>query len=390
MRIGFDARILTSPKCGGSNCLSQLVYHLPRIDATIEIVLFFPKAPLAEYEEFITHPRVTMVVVPEAEKFPDRWPAKYLPKLLKEQGIDIFHQPFNADGPFFRVPCRMVVTILDLIPWLVKGIFRKRIKEWRYKLRNIIWAHRADAIVTISEASKNDIVKLCRVSPDKVAVTHLGADPIFSGDISPKETEDILCRLGLAGKKYIINMGGLNQQRRHPDFILEGFGQYLRSTKDDCFLVFTGSVLKQGGFFERVQAKIEAEGIKERVIIAGFLSDKDLKVVLSRAQVSVMTSLYEGFCLPLTESFACGVPSIANDRGSIPEIAADAAILVDPFKPGEFAERLAGLMREERLRNELRAKGLERVKAFQWENTAHGTLRVYQALMRRSKKEGRP
>jgi glycosyltransferase involved in cell wall biosynthesis len=306
-----------------------------------------------------------------------------MPRLLKEHKIDIYHQPFNADGAFFRAPCPVVVSILDLIPWVVPGIFRKPFKALRYKLRNIIWAHTSAQVLTISQASKRDIVRLCRVPDAKVTVTLLGADDIYSGDISADEKQEILRRLGLSGKKYVVNMGGLNQLRRNPNFILEGFGQYWRETGDDCYLVFTGSVLKQDGFFERVQAKMDQEGIRDRVIITGFLSNKDLKVVLAASSISVITSLYEGFCLPMTESFCCGVATIANDRGSIPEIAGDAAILVDPGQPQVLAEKLKALMRDAAKREDLKRKGFERVKLFRWENAAQGTLNVYRAVCAR-------
>ena len=321
MRIGFDARILTVPQCGGVVYLTRLLEYLPQVAPSIELFLFLPKDPLPEHERHLRYKGVVPVVIPGGIKDAGHWPAKYMPGLLKEHRIDIFHQPFNADGPFFIAPCPVVVSILDLIPWVVGGIFRKPFKAFRYKIRNILWAHAAARVLTISEASKRDIVRLCRVPDGKVVVTHLGADDIHDGVITPAEKDGILRRFGLEGKKYIINMGGFNQVRRNPDFILGGFSEYLRRGGEDFYLVVTGSVLEQDGFFDRIQAKMAEEKISDRVIITGFLSTKELKVILSGAMLSVITSLYEGFCLPLTESFACGVPAVANDRGSIPEIA---------------------------------------------------------------------
>jgi glycosyltransferase involved in cell wall biosynthesis len=381
MRIGFDARILTVPRCGGVTYLACLLEWLLRVDKDIVLVLLFPQAPLSEYDAVLSQKRIVSVIVPDAAKNPGKWPSAFMPRLLKEHRIDIFHQPFNADGAFFRAPCPVVVSILDLIPWIVPGISRRVFKFWRYKARNILWAHTAAKVLTISQASQRDIVRLCRVPASKVTVTLLGADDIYSGEISADDKILITTRLNIAGKKYIVNMGGLNQLRRNPDFILEGFGRYLRESGDDCYLVITGSVLKQGGFLEKVQAKIAAEGIQARVIVTGFLSNKELKVVLLGAQVSVITSLYEGFCLPLTESFACGVPSIANNRGSIPEIAGDVAVLVDPDKPAELAQQLGRIMNDDVLRTRMICQGLERVKMFQWEQTARQTLDVYRSII---------
>lgn len=381
MKVGIDARILNSPKCGGANYLCQLIYHMSLIDQDVKFVLFLPKPPLKEYESFLEHERVLIVVPDEVAGDGNGWPNKFMPKLIRDYEIDIFHQPFNADGAFFRVPCKMVVSILDLIPWVLPGIFRKSFKKWRYKLRNVLWTHYVDKIITISEASQKDIVRLCRVAVGKTAVTHLGADAIYNGFIDSDEEKRILSKYNLNEKRYIINMGGLNQLRRNPNFIIEGFSRFLKESGSVFYLVFTGSVLKQDGFFDRIQAKIIEEGIEDRVIIAGFLSDKDLKVVLSNAEVSVITSLYEGFCLPLTESFVCGVPSIANNRGSVPEIAGDAAVLVDPYKPEELALKLVELSTNSQERKRLSELGKQRAKSFNWKKTAQETLDVYRKVL---------
>ncbi|MFH0753394.1 MAG: glycosyltransferase family 1 protein [Candidatus Omnitrophota bacterium] len=381
MRIGFDARILTVPKCGGVAYFLHLLEHLPLLDNKIELILFSPQPLLSDYAHVLKYERVSGVVVPGGAQDLSRWPAPFMTSILKQYRIDIYHQPFNADGPLFLTPCPVVISIMDLIPWVVPGIFRKPYKELRYKFRNIVWAHAASAVLTISEASKRDIVRLCHVPAKKVKVTLLGADEIYSKDIPLRERDDILKGYSLFGKKYVVNMGGLNQLRRNPDFILEGFGQYLRESGADVYLVITGIVLKQDDFFLHVQEKIAEEGIEDRVIITGFLADKELKAILSGAMVSVITSLHEGFCLPLTESMACGLPTMANDRGSIPEIAGGAAILVDPTRPDVFAKELQSLMMDAQKRDLLRQKGLERVKAFRWDDLAYGALEVYRQVM---------
>jgi alpha-1,3-rhamnosyl/mannosyltransferase len=272
---------------------------------------------------------------------------------------------------------------LDLIPWVVKGLFTSWHKELRYKVRNILWTRIAGKILTISECSKKDIMRLCHVSDKHVAAVHLGADDIYDGPISPEEERTILEKYNLLGKKYVVNMSGLNQKRRHPDFVLDGFAQFRRHATEDVYLVFTGSILKFEGFHERVMRKMEMSGVKDHVITTGFLPDKALKVVLSHAQISIVTSLYEGFCLPVTESFACGVPVIANSRGSIPEIALDAAILVDPYDPEGLAEALKRLLENPTERQAFIDKGRERAKAFSWEKLAMQTLEVYQAVMKK-------
>lgn len=383
MRLGFDAKVLTREKYGGATYLCRLVQQLLKLRPQIEIYLFSAQKICVDYEPFLNHPQVRRVVLELSKKQRKRWPARYLPRLLREHKIEVFHQPFNADGPVFLPPCPTVVTILDLIPWVVKGLFTSWFKELRYKVRNILWTRIAGKVLTISQCSKKDIMRLCRVSDKHVVAAYLGADDIYEGAIAPAEEKEILQKYNLLDKKYIVNMSGLNQKRRYPDFILEGFSQFKRHVPADVYLVFTGSVMKYEGFYDRVLRKLDVMGIRDRVMITGFIPDKALKVILSHAQISVVTSLYEGFCLPVTESFACGVPVIANSRGSIPEIAQDAAVLVDPYDPAGLAEALRSLWNDPEQRRILVEKGRQRIQAFSWENMAMETLNVYQSVMRK-------
>lgn len=383
MRIGFDAKVLTGEKCGAANYLCRLVQNLVKLRPQIEIYLFSPEKICVDYEPFLEHPQVRRVM-PDLPKSQRReWPGKHLPGLLKEHKVDVFHQPFGADGPVFLPPCPTVVTIFDLTPWVVQGLAQGWQEAWRYKIRHLLWTRIASKVLTVSDCSKKDIVRLCHVSANHVVATLPGADSVFDGPIGAEEERTTLEKYHLLDKKYIVNISGLSHKRRHPDFILEGFSLFRRHAIQDTYLVFTGSVLKAEGFYERVARKAEMLGLKERVIITGFLSDKSLKVVLSNAQASVVTSLYEGFSLPITESFSCGVPVIANSRGAMPEISGDAAILADPYDPSGLADALKRVLEDSVEREKFIRKGYERAKAFSWEKMAMETLETYLAVMKK-------
>lgn len=380
MRIGFDARVLSGEKCGVANYLCKLLCGLVKVEPRIEIFLFSSEAFRDEFKPFLDHPRIRLVSSPLSREERKSWPRTHLAPLLKEHGIDIFHQPFNADGLLFRAPCPVVVTVHDLIPWILPGSFRSVTKEWRYKFHNWIWTRRANRLLTVSENSRKDLARLCRIPSAKITVTHLGADDIYAGALSPADEAAVLARHGLSGKRYIVNMGGLNQRRRHPEFILEGFARYREKGDKDVYLVFTGSIMTFAGFFEEVRRKIEALGLKDRVITTGYLSDRELKCILSKSQVSVVTSLYEGFCLPLVESFACGVPVIANDRGSVPEIAGEAALLVSPGDPDALSQGLKRFLESPQEQELFIRRGRQRALAFSWEKMAEKTLSVYEEV----------
>ena len=383
MRIGFDAKVLTSEKSGTAVYLCRLVEQLVKLRPQIEIYLFSPEKICVDYESFLNHPQIRRVVPDLPKDQRRKWPARHLPKLLKEHKIDVFHQPSGVGGAVFFPPCPAVVTIFDLAPWIMRRFLLGWHSGWFFKLRTILWTRIASKVLTISECSKKDIMRLCHVSDDHVVTTHLGADDIDETLISPEEAREILSKHHLLDKTYVVNISGLSQKRRNPDFILEGFALFRRHAVQDVYLVFTGSVLKSDGFYERVARKAEMLGLKERMVITGFLSDRSLKATLSNAQASVVTSLYEGFGLPVTESFACGVPVIANSRGAIPEVAGDAAILIDPYDPEGLAEALKRLLENPTERQAFIDKGRERAKAFSWEKLAMQTLEVYQAVMKK-------
>ncbi|MBF0620149.1 MAG: glycosyltransferase family 4 protein [Candidatus Omnitrophica bacterium] len=381
MRVGIDARVLTDEKCGTANYLCRLVEQSVLLDPALRIVLLAPQKIHSEYDRFLQHAQIERVELSLSKDERKGWPARYVPALIQAHKIHVFHQPFNADGPLFFAGVPVVVTILDLIPWVIPGLFTSWRKELRYKFRTIVWTRLARKILTISATSKNDIVRLCRMSPSKVQVTWLGADGIYDGEILPDEARVIRDRHQLAGKRYAVSIGGLNQKRRNPGVVLDGFAQFLKATGEDAYLVFTGSILKFDGFYDGLLEKMDALGIRGRVLTTGYLSDQELRVVVGGAQAMVVSSLYEGFCLPAVEGFACGVPVIANDCGSVSEITGDAAILFGTQDPHGLAAGLKIFFQDPGQREEYKRRGFERVKAFSWKAMAEETLEAYRGCL---------
>ena len=107
---------------------------------------------------------------------------------------------------------------------------------WCYKLRTVLWTRIAGRVLTVSEASKKDILRLCHVSDQQAVVTHLGTDGIYDGQMTPEEVRGVLEKHHLSGKKYVVNISGLSQKRRNPDFILEGFSLFRRHAIQDVYL----------------------------------------------------------------------------------------------------------------------------------------------------------
>ena len=381
MRIGFDAVSLTKERSGVANYLSRLVRRLVEADVDLQIVLFSPDKICVDYDILINHPRIRRVVVDLPREERKKWISKYLPRLLKEHAVDLFHQPGGGDMALFHPSCPTVLTVHDLGPWVLHT-FKDWRKGLRYKVRNLLWAQQAARIITGAEISRKDILRRCYVSAEKVLVIPYGAEPVYEPEIPLEESDDILRKYRLLGKRYVVNFSGLNVKRRNLDLVLDGFARFQRDVSDDVTLVFTGPIANSQGAFDRAQRKIGMLGIRERVVTTGFLAEKALQVVLENAEAVIMTSFYEGFPQSMVEAFAAGTAVIATDRGGVPEVAGEAAVIIDPYDPTGLAEALKRLLGHAVERELYVEKGYERIRTFSWKRTAEETLAVYRSILK--------
>ncbi len=381
MKIGFDAVSLTQERSGVANYLSRLVRALVVADKSLEIVLFAPDKICVEYDAFIHYPQVRRVALDLPREERTHWALRYLPRLLGEYPVDIFHQPGGTDTAVFWPGCPSVVTVHDMSPWIL-GSLKDWRKAWRYKLRSLFWTHRAGRVLTGVEVSRKDIVRLNRVAGAKVAVIPYGAELIYEEDISRQEEEAILRKYHLWGRRYVVNFSGLNHKRRNLDLVLDGFARFQRAMPDDIALVFTGAIARSQGLFDRAQRKIGMLGIRERVVATGFVAEKALQVIVANAEAAIVTSLCEGFPQSMVEAFACGTAVIATDRGGVAEVAGEAAVIIDPYDPVALAEALQRLLGNEVERGLYTEKGYTQIRPMTWQRTAMETLAVYNALLK--------
>jgi len=379
MRIGIDARILAYPKCGISTYVYNLVRNLLKINKDLKIFLFSDSEFDIQYD-FSFLP-IQKVVFATRKKEKKKWAQRFLPYKLKEYKIDVYHATWNNSVPFLR-SCPCVLTIHDLAPWVLGGHFKNKRKEIRYKLRQFFCAQWADVIITVSYRSKQDIIKLCKVKENKVKVIYLGLDEEFKSRVDEKISKEVLNKYNLLNKRYLINPVGIDHPRRNSLLVLRGFHEFLKISNQDFYLVYTGNFYKDGKEYKNLIEKIRMRGLENRVIVTGWVPTQDLKVLLSYATISVIPSLYEGFGLPILESFACRVPVIATKRGAIPEVAQDAAVLIEPTDYKNLASQIRMLIEDEGRRKYYVTKGRERLGLFDWRKAAEETLKIYKQLLK--------
>lgn len=298
------------------------------------------------------------------------WPNFTLPGKAAAEGFDLVHctTPY---GTFRKTEYKKIITICDVTPLLFPDAHGKmNVWHHRFVLPEIL--KQTDQIITISDASKKDIIRCFKVPEEKVTVTLLAADKAFQPAPTGIPTDDI----AKLPRPYILNVGTL-EPRKNLEGLLRAFAAARRKGLHHK-LVITGA---KGWGRSPLAGLIRELALEDAVIFTGFVADNDLPHLYNGADFFVYPSLYEGFGLPILEAMGCGTPVITSNVSSMPEVAGDAAILVDPRSEAELAAAILRLAGDPDLRRSLREKGIGRASLFSWEKTAQETLAVYERAM---------
>jgi glycosyltransferase involved in cell wall biosynthesis len=281
---------------------------------------------------------------------------------------------------------KVVVTLHDTLaiahPELVFPDGKGRL-AWKAKEHAAVaWA---DRIVTISRASRRDLIDWFRLPEDRVCVVTCGPEAAFRPMPGPEGAE-ILRKYGVdPHRRYWLYVGGLSPHKNLPRLI-EAFA----TLGPDERLVIVGDF---GDVFHthvpELRALVDRLGVADRVNFTGFVPDDDLAYLLTRAHALVMPSLMEGFGLPAVEAMACGTPVVASTAGALPEVVGDAGVLVDPKDVGSIASGMRSLIGHMGLRDRLSEMSLERAKHFTWDAAARSLLAVFDGLGPSHAREGR-
>ena len=286
--------------------------------------------------------------------------------------IDIFH------GPCYFVPsslhCKSIVTIHDLM-FLRHPEFLRQ--EWVASLNKDIYASvkRADAVITVSNFTKGEIIELLNVPADKIKVIYNGIASCFYPVQDRLKIEDIKSKYGIKSP-YLIFVGNIEPKKNIETLIL-ACAELRKSTTYKYPLVVVG---KKAWHFETVWEVVKQLHGEEDTIFTDVVDGNDLPLLYSGAELFIFPSLFEGFGIPVIEAMACGTPVVASNRTSIPEISGDAALLYDPLNVDEMRGAMYNVLSNPSLRGQLVEKGFERAKYFSWEKTARETLKLYQEM----------
>ena len=299
-----------------------------------------------------------------------------VPAALRRLRIDVFHGMDHVGIPLVGRTGKYVVTIYDVIPLILPETFTPRHRTIvRFALARI--RREAERVIVPSHATKRDVVRHVGLPEDRVVVTPGGCESRFRPVHSEGALRRVAARYGLPSR-YVLAVGTL-EPRKNLTALLEAFARLRRGRALDPRLrvVLAGA---RGWLDEPIFRTVRALGLERAVHFPGFIDDDDLPAVYSGAALFVFPSLYEGFGLPPLEAMACGVPVVTSNVSSMPEVAGDAAVLVDPRDVDGLASAIARVLGDAALRASLRAAGIARARQFSWETTARRTLDAYAAL----------
>ena len=291
--------------------------------------------------------------------------------------VDLFHATEHLLPPLRRI--RTVFTFHDAIYALFPQ-FHLPMNRLFLGLMMPRFLPRASAVVTISECSKRDAVRLYGLDPDRLQVIYEGVDPRFQPNAGPDRRLRLRQTYALP-EQYVLYVGTI-EPRKNLVALLDAYAALLQSPTpglQSCGLVIVG---RKGWLYQGFFQRLKQLGLEGRVILPGYVADEDLPVLYGAADLFAFPSLYEGFGLPVLEAMACGTPVVCADASSLPEIAGDAALLVPPTDVKALAGAMERLISDAELRRELRGRGLVQASRFTWERTATQTLGVYERAMR--------
>ncbi|MDJ0755741.1 MAG: glycosyltransferase family 1 protein [Ardenticatenaceae bacterium] len=373
MHLAINAFFWNQPHTGSGQYTRQLVYHLNRLVSDLDITLVFPRTagepaaeavpPSVKVHEVGLRPGYVGKVVFEQIHFP---------RACRDVGAGIALVPYF--GSPLRSPVPVVVTIHDLITMIFRDYYRSAGARL-YNGLVAAAAQGANHVLTDSDASRKDIIERLNISPDLVTRVYLAPSPDF------KPEGDFLLDMAVKQKYdlpdfYTLYLGGFNLHKNVTTLLL-AYTYVAQGVGSQYPLLLAGKKPTQTAHhIPDYDGYIKKLGIEKNVRWLGYVDEADKPIIYREAMSFVFPSRYEGFGLPPLEAMASNVPVVTTDAPGINEVVGNAAMTVDPDDERQMGGAIIATLIQDNLANELREKGLARVKEFSWEKTVGETVGV--------------
>ena len=371
MRIAVNTRLLLKGKLEGIGWFTyQTLERMVRNHPEHEFFFFFDRP----YDpHFVFAPNVTPVVVHPQARHPILfyiWFEWSLPVVLRKYKIDLFLSPDGYMSLSTKVPTCLVVHDLAFEHYPEHFVISHRM-YWRHY--SPLFARKAKRIATVSTFSKDDISKRYGISPDNIDVVYNGAHDEYR-PLDATEREAVKKQYA-DGCEYFVFAGALHPRKNIVN-LLKAFVIFKKRQHTNMKLVIAG---RPAWKYEEVEQMRTEMPFREDVKWVGYMNVDELSKVIGGAYVLVYASLFEGFGIPILEALQCDVPAIVSNTSSMPEVAGDAALLVDPSDPEDIAAKMHQLYKDEALRSKLIVNGREQIKKFDWDTSSE---KLWQSMMK--------
>lgn len=302
--------------------------------------------------------------------------------------FSLLHYPAHMDAPA-RSSKPYVLTVLDLIPHVLKDLYQANKPGWRFKLARwleVLSIRQATLLLAISETTANDLVRVLNIPRERIVVTPLGVDSSFFDVASARRSrtqerrDEFRASLGIpSGRPIVLYVGG-HDERKNIGVLVAIMRQVIDAAlargKETPVLVLAGRVnsLEEQ---RRLSTILQSHDMERDTISLGYVPDGELKDLYAESDLFLFPSLYEGFGLPALEAMAAGVPVVAANTSSLPEVVGDTGVLFDPLRVDDGVRAVLSVLFESGVSDRLSAAGEQRARSFTWEQTGRLTLSGY-------------
>src|ERR671939_762334 len=374
MRIGINALFLQKPATGMGQHLLHLLEGLDTLDEKEQqYVLLAPRFRRAytvrapQLSDRFREVEVVSALARLGENVEQVWWEQIgIVRAGVQERIDLLHCPYWSN-PLWS-PWPTVVTVHDVIQFVLPEYAWRKISRVYFGLVSA-GARRADAVITVSECSKRDIVKLLGLAPERIHVIGNAVDDSLYPVRDAWLLASVRERYGI-GPHFILYFGGFDLRKNVPRLI-EAYARLPEALRREYQLVIAGRYQNLGHpLFPDPRRTVASLGLESSVIFTGQVREQDKAPLFSAATIFAFPSLYEGFGIPVLEAMACGTPVVTSNRSALPEVAGDAGCLIDPYDTDAICQAMADLLENPPHREELARRGLDRALHFTWRQVA--------------------
>lgn len=345
--------------------LSRIVRAMPET----KFIFYFDRP---YHSSFIYHKNIIPRIVPPPARHPFLywiWLEWTLPFYFKKDKIDLFYSPDGFLSLNTKVP--QITVFHDLaFEHFSEGI--SRIAAWYYKRYMPRFANKAHHILTVSEFTKQDLIQTYQINPDKISVTCNGVSDSFKP--LPQTEQELVRKKYTQGKPFILYVGSIHP-RKNLARLLKAFEKLKKEKSHEVQLLICG---RKAWNFEDIFQFFESMEFKNHVHFTGRIDDHELTRIYASAEVLCYVSLFEGFGIPILEAFACDTPVITSNVSAMPEIAGNAALLVNPYDVSEIQNAIIQILENPELRLKLIQNAKKRLAIYSWEKATNA---IIQALL---------